>query len=153
MKSVLLTGAAALALAACTTTRDDNSSASAGAVAEAALAAVDAEPVVEAAPAAPNNILLADWTGPHAGVPPFDRVTPEMFPEALQFAIDELKREVRAISVVRSAPTFENTIVPLERSGQRLDRVLAVFGVMTSNMATPAYQALDSEWSPRIAAA
>jgi peptidyl-dipeptidase Dcp len=153
LKAVLLTGAAAFALAACTTTRDDALSASAGAAAEDALAAVNAEPTAEAAPAVPNNILLADWFGPHSGVPPFDRVTPEMFPEAMQFAIDELQREVRAVANARSAPTFANTVEPLERSGQRLDRVLAIFGVMTSNMATPAYQALDREWSPRLAAA
>jgi peptidyl-dipeptidase Dcp len=155
LKAVLFAGAAVLALAACTTTGADDE-----AVRESANAALNSlvgenerTEVAEPAPAVPNNILLADWTGPYAGVPPFDRVTPEMFPEAIQFAIDELQREVRAVANARSAPTFENTVVPLERSGQRLDRVLSVFGVMTSNMATPAYQALDREWSPRLAAA
>jgi peptidyl-dipeptidase Dcp len=150
LKAVLFAGAAVLALAACTTTTDDMSASDA---VDAVTNAVDTLDAAEAAPAVPANILLADWSGPHAGVPPFDRVTPEMFPEALQFAIDELQREVRAVANARSAPTFENTVVPLERSGQRLDRVLAVFGVMTQNMATPAYQALDREWSPRLAAA
>ena len=36
---------------------------------------------------------------------------------------------------------------------QRLDRVLSVFGVMTDNMTTPAYQALEKEWSPKLSAA
>ena len=159
MKALLFASVAAFALAACATTRDERTmeqvaadiEANASAVADQIQAAAEAEAAAQ--PAVPNNILLADWSGPFAGVPPFDRVTPEMFPEAIQFGIDELQREVRAVADARSAPTFDNTVVPLERAGQRLDRVLAVFGVMTSNMATPAYQALDREWSPRLAAA
>ena len=147
MKSVLFSSVAAFALAACTTAATTELETA------AAAETVAAQPSAEAAPAVPNNILLADWTGPFAGVPPFDRVTPEIFPEAIQFGIDELQREVRAIANSRSAPTFANTVEPLERAGRRLDRVLSVFGVMTSNMATPAYQALDREWSPRLAAA
>ncbi|HEX8527507.1 M3 family metallopeptidase [Allosphingosinicella sp.] len=142
MKAALFAGAASLALAACAATT------------ETATTETVAEPaaVAPAAVAVPDNILLADWSGSYAGVPPFDRVQPAMFPEALQFSMDELRREVLAVANSRSAPTFENTVEPLERSGQRLDRVLAVFGVMTSNMATPEYQALEREWSPRLAA-
>lgn len=107
-----------------------------------------------AAPVAvPNNILLANWSGPYAGVPPFDQVRPDLFPEALQFAIDEQAREVQAIVSNPEAPTFANTIEALERAGDRLDRVGSVFGVMISNMATPEYQALQREWGPRLAAA
>jgi peptidyl-dipeptidase Dcp len=101
----------------------------------------------------PDNILLADWSGPYDGVPPFDKVTPAMFPEAIQFGIDEQRREVLAVANNPAAPTFANTIEALEKSGNRLDRVLSVFGVMTSNMATPEYQALDKEWSPKLSAA
>jgi len=106
-----------------------------------------------AAPAAAANILLADWTGPYDGVPPWDRVRPELFPEAFQVAIDEQRREVEAIAGNAEAPTFANTIEALERVGQRLDRVESVWGVMTSNMSNPAYQALQREWGPRLAAA
>ena len=110
-----------------------------------------------AAPAAatpvPDNVLLADWPGPYDGVPPWDRVRPEQFPEAFQFAIDEQRREVLAIANNSAPPTFENVAEALDRAGQRLDRVGSVFGVMTDNMATPAYQALERDWSPRLAAA
>ena len=63
------------------------------------------------APAAapvPDNILLADWTGPYDGVPPWDRVRPELFPEAFQVAIDEQRREVLAIADNPAPPTFAN---------------------------------------------
>src|SRR4029450_2728535 len=50
-------------------------------------------------------------------------------------------------------PSFENTIEAMEKSGRTLDRIQALFGVMTDNMSTPAYQALDKEWSPKLSAA
>jgi peptidyl-dipeptidase Dcp len=103
--------------------------------------------------AVPNNILLAEWTGPYAGVPPFDKVTPALFPQAFQFGIDEQRREIEAIANSAAAPTFENTIEAMEKSGRRLQRVEAIFSVMTSNMTTPQYQALDKEWSPKLSAA
>ncbi|HEX9947850.1 MAG TPA: M3 family metallopeptidase [Allosphingosinicella sp.] len=148
MKSFLLGGAAALALAGCATTSRTSDMAvnedSAVAAAEA-----PAEPAVTV----PSNILLADWTGPYDGVPPWDQVKPELFPEAIQFGIDEQRREVLAIANSPEAPTFANTVEALEKTGQRLDRVLSLFGVMTDNMTTPAYQALEKEWSPRLSAA
>jgi peptidyl-dipeptidase Dcp len=104
------------------------------------------------APAA-RNILLEDWTGPFDGVPPWDQVRPAMFPEAFQAAIDEQRREVQAIATSNEPPTFANTIEALDRAGRRLDRVSAIWGVMTSNMSTPEYQAMQREWGPRLAAA
>ncbi|HZF44489.1 MAG TPA: M3 family metallopeptidase [Sphingomonadaceae bacterium] len=140
MKTLILAGASSLALAACATMPQQQ---------VAALPAAASEQQMRV----PDNILLADWTGGYAGVPPFDRVTPEMFPEAIQFGIDEQRREIAAIIDNPAAPTFANTIEPLEKAGARLGRVLSVFGVMTSNMATPAYQALSREWSPKLSAA
>jgi peptidyl-dipeptidase Dcp len=115
--------------------------------------AAPAAAAVQAPAVVPDNILLQDWSGPYGGVPPFDKVTPALFPQALQFAIDEQGREVAAIANSPAAPTFANTVEALEKTGQRLDRVLSVFGVMTSNMATPEYQVLDKEWSPKLSAA
>ncbi|HEY0086451.1 MAG TPA: M3 family metallopeptidase [Allosphingosinicella sp.] len=146
MKALLFASAAALALAGCATTDTGT--------AMTETAAADPAPAAEpAAPTVPDNILLADWTGPYDGVPPWDKVTPELFPEAIQFGIDEQRREVLAIADNPEAPTFANTVEALEKVGERLDRVLSMFGVMTSNMATPAYQALDKEWSPKLSAA
>jgi peptidyl-dipeptidase Dcp len=86
-------------------------------------------------------------------VPPWDQVKPELFPEAYQFAIDERRREVQAIINNPDAPNFVNTVEALERAGERLGRVGALFGVMTGNVTTPAYQALEREWSPKLSAA
>ncbi|HEX8215513.1 MAG TPA: M3 family metallopeptidase [Allosphingosinicella sp.] len=162
MKAILLASATALVLGGCATMTQSDSAAviadvnaaaaDAQAAADAALAT--AEAAIKAAPVpVPNNVLLAEWAGPYEGVPPFDKVTPEMFPQAIQFGIEEQRREVLAIANNPAAPTFANTVEALEKAGDRLDRVLSVFGVMTSNMATPAYQALDKEWSPKLSAA
>jgi peptidyl-dipeptidase Dcp len=134
---MLLSGAAAIALASAPALAANQASA----------------PAASATVAVPNNVLLQDWKGPYDGVPPWDQVKPELFPEAIQFGIDETLRETEAIANNKAAPTFGNTIEAMQKSGERLDRVLSVFGVMTDNMSTPAYQALDKEWSPKLSAA
>ena len=144
MKSILMAGAAVIALGGCTTMAED---------APASASQVTADAPEAAAVTVPDNILLAEWTGPYDGVPPFDRVRPDMFPPAFEFAIAERSREVLAIANNPEAPTFANTVEALERAGERLDRVETIFSVMTSNMSTPEYQAIDREWSPRLAAA
>ena len=106
---------------------------------------------VAATPAA--NPLLAEWTGPYDGVPPWDKVRPELFPQAFQVALDERAAEYRRIADNPAAPTFANTVVPMQLAGRRLNRVGTLFGVMTGNMNSPAYQALDREWSPKLSAA
>jgi peptidyl-dipeptidase Dcp len=143
LKALLLASAAAFSLSACTAARTDTAPA----------AAAPAEAPAAAQVQVPDNILLAGWTGPHDGVPPWDRVKPELFPEAFQFAIDERRREVASIADNSEAPTFANTVEALEKVGRRLERVNALFGVMTQNMASEPYQALQREWGPKLAAA
>jgi peptidyl-dipeptidase Dcp len=99
------------------------------------------------------NPLLADWTGPYGGVPPWDQVRPDLFPAAFEASLAERAAEYRRIADNPAAPTFANTFVPMQLAGQRYGRVMTLFGVMTGNMNTPAYQALDREWSPKFAAA
>jgi peptidyl-dipeptidase Dcp len=146
LKAVLLASATALALGGCTTMAQDTAMVET-APAAAPMAAAQA-PAAEPQIPVPNNILLAEWTGPYDGVPPFDKVAPEMFPEAIQFGIDEQRREVMAIANNRSLRLSPIRWRRSKKAGERLDRVLSLFGVMTSNMTTPAYQALDKEWSP-----
>jgi peptidyl-dipeptidase Dcp len=42
--------------------------------------------------------LLQPWTGPHGGVPPWDKVQPEQFPPAFEVAFADLRAEIRAIA-------------------------------------------------------
>lgn len=117
----------------------------------AGTAAAQTTPAATTAPA--SNPLLADWTGPYGGVPPWDKVKPELFPAAFEASLAERAADYRKIADNPAAPTFANTFVPMQLAGQRYGRVMTLFGVMTGNMNTPAYQALDREWSPKFAAA
>ncbi len=122
--------------------------------AAALMASTSAIAQTGAAPVAPAaNPLLADWTGPTGGVPPWDKVRPELFPQAFETALAERTAEYRKIADNPAKPSFANTIVPMQLVGKRYGQVMTLFGVMTSNMNTPAYQKLDREWSPKFSAA
>src|SRR6185369_6411800 len=100
-----------------------------------------------------DNPLLADWEGPYGGVPPFDRVQIPLFKPALEGAIAERLTEIQRIASDPAPPTFENTIVALERAGRTLDRVGTLYGVWGSTMASPEYQVVQREMAPKLAAA
>jgi len=138
LKTILLGGAAAIAFAAASPAIAADQTAMASAAATAAV---------------PDNILLKKWTGPYDGVPPWDQVKPTQFPEAFQFGIDEMLREIDAIANNGDAPTFANTIEAMEKAGERLDYVQSIFGVYSSNLSTPDVQAINKEWSPKLSAA
>ena len=119
------------------------------AVALAAFGAADRETAASAA----SSPLVAPWTGPYGGVPPWDTAKPELFPAAFEAALAEQRAEIDAIAKDPAAPTFENTIGAMERSGETLDRVLRLFAVLRQNISTPEIQAIDREWQPKLAAA
>ena len=99
------------------------------------------------------NPLVAAWSGPYGGVPPWDQMRPELFSAAFASALAEERAEVDAIASRSEPATFQNTIEALERSGRARDRVSRLFSVATENITTPEYQALEREWQPKLAAA
>jgi peptidyl-dipeptidase Dcp len=112
---------------------------------------------IRTADAGPNqraeeNPLLAEWAGPHGGTPPFDRVQVAQFKPALEAAMAENLAEVDKIAADKSAPTFENTIAALERTGDEYDRVTTIYGVWSSTMNSPEFQAVLREMAPKLAA-
>jgi len=107
----------------------------------------------EAAPAAmQQNPLLAEWVGPYGGVPPFDRVKVEYFEPALEAAMAENLVEIEQIAQDPAPPTFENTIVAMERAGRTLDHVIALYWIWSSNMSTPEFQEVERKMAPKLAA-
>ncbi len=99
-----------------------------------------------------NNPLLAKWTGPHGGVPPFAKVKVEHFKPALIASMDEARREYTAIAENPAAPTFENVIAAMEDSGRTFDDVETIFGIWSSTMNGPDFQAVEREMAPKLAA-
>jgi peptidyl-dipeptidase Dcp len=98
-----------------------------------------------------NNPVTAPWTGPYGGVPPFDRIKVADLKPALEEAMAENLREVDAIARNKAKPTFQNTIVALERSGQKLSRVSAVYGIYTDNLSNAEVQKIEAEMAPKLA--
>ena len=72
------------------------------------------------------NPFLSEYTTPFQ-VPPFDQIKNEHYLPAFQAGIDEQQAEVDAIVNNEEAPTFQNTILPFDKSGAILDRVSNVF--------------------------
>ena len=97
-----------------------------------------------------SNPFFEPWTTPF-GMPPFDRIRPEHFPEALERGMAEHLAEIDAIAADPSAPTFANTIEALERSGRLLQRVGNVFGNLVASLGTPELEAIDLDFAPKLA--
>jgi peptidyl-dipeptidase Dcp len=104
------------------------------------------------AKSADPNPLLSEWTGPYGGLPPFDQVKVEYFKPALEAAMAENLTEIDKIANDSAPPTFENTIVALEKAGQTLDRVGTVYAVWQSTMSSPDFQVVQREMAPKLAA-
>src|SRR5690606_16119188 len=98
-----------------------------------------------------TNPLLTPSALPY-GLPDFAAIRPEHYLPAFQTAFEEQLQEVRAITVVRSMPTFENTLVALERSGELLNRVAHTFYTVSSADATPEIQEIDEQLAPLMSA-
>src|SRR5215204_1046270 len=99
-----------------------------------------------------GNPLTAKWEGPFGGVPPFDKVQIPLFKPALEAAMTEQLAEVGKIANDPSPPTFDNTIVALERVGPTFDRVSTIYGVWGATMNGPEFQVVQREMAPKLAA-
>jgi peptidyl-dipeptidase Dcp len=99
------------------------------------------------------NPLATPWPGPYGGVPPWDHLAPELFPDAFREALAEQRAEIETIADSTETPTFANTVEALERSGKARERVERLFEVARENVTNPEYQALEREWQPALAAA
>ncbi len=99
-----------------------------------------------------SNPLLAEWSGPYGGMPPFDRVEVAHFEPAMEAAMNAARAEIDSIASSREEPTFANTIEAYERSGRMLDRVRVVYSIWGSNLMTPEFQSVQLTMAPRLAA-
>jgi peptidyl-dipeptidase Dcp len=98
-----------------------------------------------------TNPLLADWTTPF-GIAPFDTIRDDDFSPALDAALTEARAAVAAIADNPEAPTFANTVEALELADDRLGRVLSTFYTLAGADTNDARNALQREFSPKLAA-
>lgn len=98
-----------------------------------------------------ENPLFAKSPLPYQ-FPQFDRIRDEHYGPAFERGMAEQLAEIRAIADSEEAPTFENTLVAMERSGRLLDRVTRIFFGLTGTNTNDALQALQAEIAPKLAA-
>ena len=87
-----------------------------------------------------ENPFLTDWNTPY-GIPPFQEIQVDNYIPAIQAGIEQQKKEIEDIVNNQDAPTFDNTILPLELSGKILRKVSGVLYNVSETDRTPA---LDS---------
>ncbi len=85
-------------------------------------------------------------------LPPFDRIRDTDYLPAYHAGMHEQLKEVERIAHNPQPPTFDNTIVALERAGQLLRRVDAVFGRLNACNTNPQMQEIDTEMAPKLTA-
>jgi len=98
-----------------------------------------------------DNPLLQKWQGQWGGLPPFDKVKVSDFKPALEAAMAENLKEIDAIANNPEKPTFANTFIPLEKSGDTLNRVNTIFGIWSTSLNTGEFPAIQQEMQPKLA--
>ncbi len=94
-----------------------------------------------------GNPLLAPWHE-QLGLPPFAGARPDDFRPAIEAAMARQTGAIAQIKAQAEPATFENTLVPLERSGILLDRIAAAFFHLASADTNSALQAVERDLSP-----
>ena len=126
-------------------------------LAVASLASAQTAPVAPAAHA--QSATVFDASNPFAkpstlpfNYPAWDKIRNEHFAPAFAEGMRQEAREVEAIANNKAAPTFDNTIVAMEKSGLLLTRVSTVFSALQSANTNDKIDAVDREMAPKLAA-
>ena len=94
-----------------------------------------------------SNPLFSEFNTPH-GIAPFAEITIDHYREGMLKGMEEQKAEIEAIVNNSEAPTFENTILALDKSGELLRKVRGTFSPLSSSNSNDQTRALQKEMSP-----
>ena len=94
-----------------------------------------------------KNPFLQEYTTVYE-IPPFDQITEADYMPALKDGIAQHNKEIEAICSNPETPTFENTIVALENSGEVMGKVLYVFAALSESNSTDGLKAIADELYP-----
>ena len=100
---------------------------------------------------ADNNLFFSDYNTPF-GIPPFESIKPQHYIPAIEKGMEEQNREVEAIVNNSAKPTYKNTIVALDSSGELLSKTLKVFFNQISANTSEELQKIQTEISPKLSA-
>src|SRR6201985_2229966 len=107
--------------------------------------------LAEAAAFGPSNPFYAPSVLPF-GAPAFDKIKDEDYQPAIEAGMAQELDEIRRIADNPAAPTFENTLVAMERTGRLLARASAAFGGVSQANTNPVLQAAKTALAPLMAA-
>lgn len=96
-----------------------------------------------------SNPLLKDWNTPHQ-TPPFSQIQNKHYAPAVKEAIKEAKANIKAIANSSAEPTFENTIVAMETSQEKLNRITAILFNMNECNTDAELQQIVMKLSPEL---
>src|SRR5258707_12034379 len=102
-------------------------------------------------PVTADNPFLVESVLPYHA-PPFDKIKDEHFVPAIEAGMREQLKEVDTIAASSEKPTFDNTIVALERTGRLLDRAERTFSNLNAADTNPTRQKIDTEIAPKLSA-
>lgn len=97
-----------------------------------------------------DNVLLQEWKGPYQGLPAFDKMNVSDIKEAIETGMVLGLEDIAAITNSTESPTFDNTIVPLEASADKLNDVFTYYGIMSSNMSSPEFRDIQGKLAPKL---
>ena len=98
-----------------------------------------------------QNPFLAPYTAPYE-IPPFGQITDADYLPALKAAIAEYNTEINAIVNNPEKPTFDNTVLALDRAGRTFDKVVNVYYALSESNSSPALQEVGETFEPMIIA-
>jgi peptidyl-dipeptidase Dcp len=97
-------------------------------------------------------LLLAKWQGSYQGTPAFDKVSLIGLIPAIETGMQINLNEIDAIANNTDSPTFDNTIVAMEKTGSDLDRVFTYWRIWSSNQSSPEFRKIQAEMAPKLSA-
>ena len=99
----------------------------------------------------PNNPFFAPSTLPFQA-PPFDKIKDSDYQPAIEAGMAQQREEVKTIADSPAPPTFENTIVAMEKTGRLFDRAMSAFNAVTGANLNPELQKVQEIEAPKLAA-
>ena len=99
---------------------------------------------------ASKNVLLSKWEGPYGGVTAFNKMKVENIKDAMNQGMKLSLDEKENIAQNKDEPSFENTILQMERSGKELSRVYSYYGILSSNLSSPEFRKIQAELAPLL---
>ncbi len=139
INKLFFVGLSTLVLAACGGSNDSTPAA----------AAESADEIVVTEAELAGNPFMQDWDTPY-GVPPFAAIDEADFMPAMKQGILELRADIAAVTDNVEAPTFENTILDMERAGDLISKVSRTFFNLAGTESNDDIRALQTQFSPLL---